>query len=248
MLDVLLQGRRQLPEHIERAVANHGKLYVSNTAFGPCSSESPDRTLCGPSESHSCINDDVIEMAIAVEIYRQSLGMSVIVMEGPIMFILPCEFWAMNGTAFAQAPNDGTLKQLRLRENAGAGRQRGSVSTGSGERQQHGSYRAHLPRFRPLGHPDLERITSSPVKHSLRSRWLRPAVLLPPRGVFRQARQQIGRVGSNHFFSIPELLGSRFPPPLRQWKRGKGYFHLLLSPIAILFGGNRRHQGNLLVL
>jgi hypothetical protein len=111
-----------VPKNCQITVTSHGKLNVSHPAFGPRSSESADRPLCGVFQSHFCVNDDVIEVAIAVEIHWQSMSMGVIFAERLIVFILPGQFWAMNQKALTHAANNGTVKQLRLRECAGAWR------------------------------------------------------------------------------------------------------------------------------
>ena len=113
---------RQLAKHIQVAVAYHGELNISDTTFGPRSSERSDRTLGGASEPHLCVNDKVVETAIAVEIHGQCVRVVVVIVEHSSMFILPGQFGALNLMAVAYATNEGTMKQLRLAERAGAGR------------------------------------------------------------------------------------------------------------------------------
>ena len=147
--------------------AYHRDLNVPGTTFGPRPPKSSDGTLGGVPEPHSCVDDEVIEVAIAVQIDRDRVGVLVMIVKRSPAFVFACQFWAVNSFAVAHAADDGTMKQLRLGKCASARGQCGSVTTGSGQRQQHGRHRTSGLHVGAFGHPNLKRITSPPVEHAL---------------------------------------------------------------------------------
>jgi hypothetical protein len=116
-------------------VAYQGKLKIAGAAFGPRSSENSDRTLGGVSQSHLCVNDEVVDVAIGIEIHGQNVCVPVTLAKGAALSVAPGQFGAFHPAAIAPTPNDGSVKQLRLGKRARAGGQRGSIAAGGGERQ-----------------------------------------------------------------------------------------------------------------
>jgi hypothetical protein len=152
---VAMQWRRQLPEHFHIAVTDQGDLDISGTAFGPRSSEGTDRPLCAVPQSCPRINDDVVEVAVAVEIHRDRVGVVVVIVEWSPVLVFAGQFRAMNSTTITHTTDDGTMEQLRLRQGARTGRQRGPIATRGRERQQHGRQRIESLLPWSLGNPDL---------------------------------------------------------------------------------------------
>ena len=175
-------------------------------------------------QSHRRINDEVIDVAITVEVHRQRVSMGMVVAEWLAVFVPASQFGAMNGITLGQATNDGAMKQFRLWERACTGGQRRSVAARSGEREQHGSHRHRRSCFAGRGHAYLEGIGSPPVQPSLRPRRLRPAMLLPPRRVFCEARQQIRWVWSNCLFSFLQQFRGRLLFSPRAWETPQELF------------------------
>lgn len=185
---------RQSSKDVKIAAANYGHLKISFTAFRPSSAESSDGLLGRISQAHPGVNDDVVEMAIAIEVDWDRVRVLVVVTKGLVELVLPGEFRAVHAVAIAEAADDGAMEQLGLRKCSRDGWQRRPIPTRGGEGQEHccdcvGGCPARCSR-----NCDLESIAPSPVEHTPGAGRLRPAVTLPPGRVLFQAGQQISRV------------------------------------------------------
>ena len=77
-LNGTLQLIRQSPEYLEIAVTDNGNLKV-RPVLAPGFSYLPNGSLSVVSKCHSCENNDVIEMTIAIQVQRQRVGMPVMI-------------------------------------------------------------------------------------------------------------------------------------------------------------------------
>jgi hypothetical protein len=85
-------------------------LKITRTALGPRSPETPDGSLGGITKPHRRPNDDVVEMAIAIQVNRNRVRMFVVVVKGPLELIFPSELRAGDAMAIAETTDDGAVK------------------------------------------------------------------------------------------------------------------------------------------
>ena len=111
-------------------MSNHGDLNVSDATFGPRSSERTDRMLRGVAQSHLGINDEVIDVAIAIQVQRNCMSVIVVIVEGPASFVFAGQFRTVDWVPVAQPADDGTMEQLRLGKRARARGQSRSIAAG----------------------------------------------------------------------------------------------------------------------
>jgi hypothetical protein len=109
------ERRWQAPEHVKITAADHGDLKITRAALGPRSPETADGPLSCIRKSHRRVNDDVVEMAIAIEVDWDRVRVFVVVMKGPIELVFPDEFRAVHTVAISEAANHGSMEQLGLR-------------------------------------------------------------------------------------------------------------------------------------
>ncbi len=99
-----------MPKNIEIAVADYSKLNIAVAALGPSAPKCSNRSLGNIAESHWGIYEKVIDMAVIIEVHRQSVSMSVMIVQRLPMFILACQFWTMDSMSIAYATYYCTMK------------------------------------------------------------------------------------------------------------------------------------------
>ena len=202
-------------------MSNYGQLQIASTTFSPCATEGANSFLGRVSESHFRKNDQVIDTPVAVEVYRQSVCVAVAILQRPTMFILTCQLRTMHCAALAHEPYERTVKQLRLWECASAWGQCGWIATGGCDAPAAWWSPAGDAPFWSAGAPPPAANRFVANRGLVRSRRLRPAILLPPRRVFRQTRQQSGGYGATAFSrSLSNLaVGFFLPAGSGNWAR-----------------------------
>ncbi len=112
-----LQAERswQAPEHVQITAAYHSDLEITRTAFRPRSPQSADGSLGVIAKPHSGIDDDVVEMAITIQVNRDRVCVLVVVVKGSIELIFPGEFRAGHAKAIPEATDYRSMEQLGLR-------------------------------------------------------------------------------------------------------------------------------------
>jgi hypothetical protein len=90
------QVRRQLPQNLQVAVANHCDLNFAGAPLRPRSSKVPDRSLSVSAQSPSGVNNDVVEMAVAVQIHGDCVGVLVVIAKRSSVFIFTGQFWTVD--------------------------------------------------------------------------------------------------------------------------------------------------------
>ena len=85
------RGRPRRPECLRR--------HLWSTFVGGCGSHA-ERRLPVP----SCVNDEVVEVAVAVQIHGDRVGVIVVIVKRPPVFVFACQFRAMNPTPLPTRP------------------------------------------------------------------------------------------------------------------------------------------------
>lgn len=94
-------------------MANHSDLKVW-TFLSPGFSRFSNRSLSRVTKSHLGIDQNVVEVPIAIEIQGNRVGVFVMIVKRPTVFVFASQLWAMNSPTVPQPTDDGTLEQLRL--------------------------------------------------------------------------------------------------------------------------------------
>ena len=102
-----------------------GECYVklTNSPIGPGSFERSHCHLGRWAEAHSRVDDDVVEVSVAVEVHGQQMGM--LMSNERLSFCVPAgQFGTVNTLATACLSHESAVEQLGLRQGASARRER----------------------------------------------------------------------------------------------------------------------------
>lgn len=117
----------QLPKQLKVSTAHHGNLKITGTALCPRPAKRSDGSLGCISQPHRGVDDDMIKMAISIQIDWDGVCVFVVVLKWPIEVVLSGKFRTGHALAIAEATDNGSVEQFRLRQCSSDGRQGGSI-------------------------------------------------------------------------------------------------------------------------
>ena len=103
-LDPLIQRWGQRTQVVEIAASGDGELQFAYASFGPRASQGANGTLCRLAQPHRCVNDEVIEVPVAVEVHGQDVCVAMAMLQRRILLVPARQFRAMTRSPLATRP------------------------------------------------------------------------------------------------------------------------------------------------